>query len=178
MKRFFYAGLILAATAFIALGTGEIYLNQDAGRNNLQQKRLKLPPMTSGMTSIPIVAHYAVTTSQITALGAATSGNILLATLPANSVVLSTTVKHSAAIAGTSITAATARATTANNNYGTAFDVFQAPGDTILDFYATPKSENFSTTTALNLSMTTTGANLSAVSAGAVDVWICYFIRP
>jgi hypothetical protein len=79
---------------------------------------------------------------------------------------------------GTAVTAATARVITANNNYGTAFDVFQAPGDTVLDFYATPKSENFAATTAVNLAMTSTGDNLGTIGAGAIDVWITYYVRP
>lgn len=82
------------------------------------------------------------------------------------------------ATGGTAISASTARVITANNNYGTAFDVFQAPGATVLDFYATPKSENFTTTTPVNLAMTSTGDNLNTVVAGAIDVYIMYVVRP
>lgn len=82
------------------------------------------------------------------------------------------------ATGGTAISAATARVITANNNYGTAFDVFQAPGATVSDFYATPKSENFTTTTPLNLAMTSTGDNLNTVTTGGIDVWVTYLVRP
>lgn len=157
---------------------GDIYINQDQGINYLQQKRLHMPNMVTDQTGMPIVAHFSVTTAQIVALGAATSGDILLTTLPAKAVVSQTLVKPSQAVAGPSISAATARVISANHNYGTAFDVFQAVGNTVSDFYTTPQLENYATTTALNLHVTSTGANLSVATAGAADVWIVYYMLP
>lgn len=80
---------------------------------------------------------------------------------------------------GATISAATARITTANTNYGTAYDVFQPVGDTILDIMTTaPKSENFASTTPVLLTVTATGANFSTFTTGAVDCYITYFVRP
>lgn len=177
MKRLTALLLLLSATVLIA-SPGDIYIEQDQGINYMQQKMLKMPNMVSQQTSVPIVAHFSVTTAQLAAIGAATSGDILLTTLPAKSAVLTTLVKHSEAVVGASVSASTARVITANTNYGTAFNIFQAPGATVSDFYATPKIENYATTTALNLHVTTTGANLSVVTAGAVDVWVTYYIMP
>lgn len=79
---------------------------------------------------------------------------------------------------GQLLSAATARVITANHNFGTAYDVLQAVGDTVLDFYATPQSENFAATTPMSLRMTSTGANLSTVTTGTMEVWVTYLVRP
>jgi hypothetical protein len=305
----FAAVALIASTSFAQIGSVRIRQQAAVGQNSQKDRIIAVKPNTvigAGETKAdlkavyaPICFKYTVTAAQIAALGAATSGNILLTTLPAKSVVLTTTVKQSASVTGgaasgtitsdntapsdgdtvtigtkvytfktaltptegevlinstadaallnlirainhsgtantdykvaaantqvtaatsvtshafkvtaitpgsggnaiattetsshlswggvvlagggTAISAATARVITANNNYGTAFDVFQAPGDTVLDFYATPKSENFAATTAVNLAMTSTGDNLGTVGAGAIEAWVTYYVRP
>jgi hypothetical protein len=298
---------MIASSALAQVGA--IRLPQQTGASSGLQKTRIIPlknnqVIGAGETkpdlkavNVPMSFKYSVTAAQIAAIGAATSGNVLLTTLPARSVVMTTTVKPSTAIVGgaakgtltsdntapsdgdtvtigtkvytfktaltptegevlinstadaallnlirainhsgtpntdykvavadtqvtaatsvtahafvvtaitpgastvattetsshlswgaatlaggnTLITAATARVITANNNYGTAFDVFQAVGNTVLDFYATPKSENFATTTPVNLAMTSTGDNLNTVTTGGIDIWIQYVVRP
>lgn len=177
MKKYLSLPILLLALTSMAYGQSSplgstlpgttVHVRQDLGGGRGQMAN----------AVVPINVKFTVPTASLVAIGAATSGNVLLANLPAKAVVLATTVKHSAAIVGPSISAATARVTTANNNYGTAFDVFQAPSATALDFYATPKSENFAAVTPVNLAVVLTGANASVITAGAIDVYITYYVR-
>lgn len=131
--------------------------------------------VTIGQPAVSKTVHYNVKVAAIVALGAATSGDITLFNLPARAVIDQTTVKPFVAVAGTSFSAATARVITANNNYGTAYDVFQAVGNTVSDFDGThPHLENFVAVTPVLLHMTSTGGNLSATTAGSIDVWVTY----
>jgi hypothetical protein len=127
------------------------------------------------------VRKYTVKLADIVALGAFTSGDVTLTNLPANSVVLFSLVKHSTAVAGPSISAATAQLITGNNSFGTAFNVFQAVStsarDQFINVTATSK-ENFAVVTPLMLHLTSTGANLSAVTAGQIDVTVIYEVLP
>lgn len=120
---------------------------------------------------------YTVTAAQIAAIGAATSGNVYIDTVPAGSLVGPVFWKHNTAVVGASVSAATARVTTTNNNYGSgALDVFAAPSATGYILDVTPKMESYGAATVINLAMTTTGANASVVTAGSIDVW--FDVRP
>lgn len=123
---------------------------------------------------------YTVGPADLAKLGAFTSGDIILDYLPAGAVVRATRVKHSAAVVGASVSAATARVITANNNYGSGtLDVFAAPGTTSGTHFITDiagANENFAAVTPLLLHVTSTGANLSVVTAGSIDVWVDYTV--
>lgn len=130
---------------------------------------LSIGAVTSSKT-----VHFNVTTAQIVALGAATSGDVTLFSLPARSVVVRTIVKPYVAVAGTSYSAATARVITAAHNFGTAYDVFQAVGETVEDIGYIPTFELTTVAVPVLLHMTSTGGNLSACTAGSIDVWVTY----
>jgi hypothetical protein len=121
---------------------------------------------------------YFITTADLVALGAFTTGTIVLDALPAGAVVRMIRIKHTQSVAGPSITAATAQVATANNTYGSAFDIFQAVANTAAAMSTVqPTSgnvENFATTTTLNLNLTTTGANFSVVTTGALWAIVRY----
>lgn len=110
-------------------------------------------------------------------LAAATSEQEALFTLPAGGIVHAVKIKHSAAFAGTGITALTASVGIAGDGdkYAAAFDVFQAAGDAVLQLSATPAAESHdSGGTAVVAEFTSTGANLSALTAGSVDIFVLW----
>lgn len=121
-----------------------------------------------------IFDKYTVFLSDLTAIGAATSGNVKLDSLPPNSIVTLTLVKPSTALVGPSLTAATARVTSNSKNFGTAYDVFQAVGDTVLDFDGTHAQFVSVAAQDLNLAIVLTGANASVLTAGQIDVYVEY----
>jgi hypothetical protein len=181
MKNKFFA--VLALVAFAASAYSQT-ISSSPPPGGVGIAATPIPATPTGVAGIsnpssPVSFHYNVTNAQIAALGAATSGDITLFTLPARSVIDQTLVKPYVAVAGTSYSAATARVITATNNYGTAFDVFQAVGATVFDWDGThPKVENFATTTPVLLHMTSTGGNLSATTAGSIDVWVTWHQLP
>lgn len=105
---------------------------------------------------------------------AATTNSITLLALPAGAVIHGVKIKHSTAFAGTSITAVTVSVgvTGVLNKYASAFDVFQAVGDTIFQLSNVLGSESNGTSVNLLATATSTGANLSALTAGSVDIWV------
>ena len=133
---------------------------------------------------------YNIALSDITGLGAVTQGNLLIDTLPAGSVIQYVRIKHTTSVAGPSISACTAQVATSNVAYGAAFDVFQAVSSTAFATVVTPSVaspfqilgvasppvENFATTTPLYLVLIATGANLGVATAGAISVWVRYYL--
>lgn len=162
------ASVLVSGSAFAQINSYVVQQQTGPSSGNVTRKN----------ASLIVTNKFTVTKAQIVALGAATSGNVTIATLPAKAVILNTTLKHTVAVAGPSVSAATARITTAGHNYGTAFDVFQAVGNTVLDFDEAANSENFAAVTPVRVSFTSTGANLSVVTAGSVDAYITYYVRP
>lgn len=135
------------------------------------------PTATPTMTTSPTIGtwhHYVVNLGLLQAIGATTSGDVTLDTLPVNSVVVATLVKQSTPLVGGGpLSAATARVTSPNftSTYGTAFDVFQAAGATVFDIDSThPKMDSG----ALKLHMALTGGNASQLTAGQIDVWVAW----
>lgn len=118
-----------------------------------------------------IFDKYTVTLADLTGIGAATSGTITLDTLPANSIVTMTFVKPTTALAGGSVSAATARVSSNSKVFGTAFDVFQTVGATVVDFDDEAQFIK-STASDLILTVTLTGGNASTLTAGQIDVYV------
>ena len=127
-------------------------------------------------------AVYNITLADLQAIGATTSGNIILDNLPAGAIVHLGKIKHSVALVGAGpVTAATVRVATANNNYGAAaFDVFQAVSDTARQIFGpaatTPVAENENAVTPIYATVTLTGGNASGLTAGRIQVWIRYTV--
>ncbi len=132
--------------------------------------------------------RYDISTSDLVALGAFTTGKIQLDVIPAGAVMQVGRVKHSQAVVGPSISAATVRVVTAAstdttsivNSFGSAaLDIFQAVSDTAMTTFGTttvtPVSEAFGGTSVLQASFVFTGANASVITAGALSVWVKWF---
>jgi len=89
-------------------------------------------------------------------------------------------VKHSEAFAGGAISAYTIKVGIVGSlgKYSTAFDVFQAVGDTVLQgtFDQAFAETHAAGGTSVRIGATSTGADLDAATAGSVDVWIQYSV--
>lgn len=118
---------------------------------------------------------FIVSYADMTPLGAVTSGAINLPLiLPAGAVVGLTLVKHTVQFAAPSLSALTARVTTAQHNYGTAFNIFTAPSAEGFDSDIVGFREKLGSTSQMQLTLTSTGANFNALTAGEVQVVILY----
>lgn len=110
---------------------------------------------------------------------ASTTKQAALFTLPAAAVVHAVKIKPGTAFAGTSITDVKISVGTTGvpTKYAAAYDVDAAPGDAVFQLSTTVGGETHAVAgTALVAQAVSTGANLSALSAGAVDVWVLYSV--
>lgn len=124
----------------------------------------------------PVYRKFTVDYNDVAALGAVTSGTITLFTLPPFSKILGVCVKHSTQFTGaTTLTVSLGQSggydpatyfTSAANLHG-------AVADTTLQ---ETRMFKMGQTTALPViaTFTATGANFSALSAGVVDISVCY----
>lgn len=135
--------------------------------------------MTKSQTTSQTFTKYTVPLADLKGIGAATSGTIILDTLPAGTIVTHVLMKPTTALAGPSVTAATARVVTtavgsgtAVLNFGTAYDVFQATGAGVRDFDGASQFIGTTADAELRLKVTSTGANLSVLTAGQIDVYV------
>lgn len=124
---------------------------------------------------------YTVALSDIVAGGAFTTVDINLDTLPPGAIHLASRIKHSASVAGPSISAATARLYFNAVALGSgALDVFQAPGTTDGTHAitsVTPVAGSIASTgNVLMMRVTSTGANLSVATAGSIDASIEFLV--
>lgn len=142
------------------------------------------PFASTGLIQPAKTYHYKIKLDQITALGAATSGNIKLFTTQAQAqsgnvrdtapktVIDTIIIETTTAVTGSTLSAATARVQT-GNNYGSTKSVFTATGATV-QYVINTSGYVEAAATDVNLALTTTGANLSAATAGEIDVYIQY----
>lgn len=119
------------------------------------------------------VRKYTVTHTSLQA--AALTNDIELFSLAAREYVESICIKHSTAFSGGSISAYTISVGLTGNldYYQSAFDVFQATGNTV--FAKTLHGldpQNFGSATSIRIAATSVGANLSASTAGSVTVYV------
>lgn len=106
---------------------------------------------------------------------AATSQSITCATLPAGGIVHGVKIKHTARYnGGGSLTFTLSVGISGNTTkYASAFDVFQATGDTVYQVSDTFFSEDHTNTTAI-LATATSDVNVNLVTVGDADIWILY----
>jgi hypothetical protein len=126
---------------------------------------------------------FTVTLADIVALGAFTTGDVILCKMPSGAYITHTRVKHSTAVAGPSISACTAQVQTATGNRGGAQNVFTAPGNTTADYdlflnVTATAEEALGSTVPVYLHFIATGANLSVATAGQIDVVVGYRCVP
>jgi hypothetical protein len=132
---------------------------------------------------------YNLSLADIQSGGAFTQASFQLDILPAGAIIGGIRIKHTQSVAGAGpISACTAQVSTANNTYGTAFDVFQAVSATalatVIPGIATPfqalgvalPCENFAATTPILVTLIATGGNLGGATAGAISIWIRYYL--
>jgi hypothetical protein len=117
---------------------------------------------------------YNVTFADLASFAALT-GNVKLFSLPQGAIITDTLIKPKVAFVGP--TTVTARVTTAQHNYGTAFDVKQAVAAETFDSDIVPFREKLNSVTDVNLSFVSTGTNLNTTTAGEVDVVVNYVLR-
>lgn len=123
---------------------------------------------------------YTKTSADLT--DADTSEDEVLFNLPARGKVWAVNIKHSTAFSGGTLSAMTVSVGDSSSPtlYATAFDVFQAAGDTA--FQDGPASPNFvsSTWAARDVfaRFTATGDNMNNVTAGSVDIHVCWLVLP
>jgi hypothetical protein len=125
--------------------------------------------------AVPRWRKYTVTYEDIAV--AAGSTNVELFTLPGGGVIHAVKLKHSEAFAGGTISALTVSVGVAAelDRYATAFDVFQAIGDTVFAVSDTVGGESFDAAgTSIRLGAAATGDDLDAATAGSVDVWVLW----
>jgi hypothetical protein len=126
----------------------------------------------SSGNSGPSWTKYTVSESAFTA--AATSEDIELFSLAAKGVIHAVVIKHTTAFSGGSLTGFTLSVGISGNltKHASAFDVFQATGNTISQTSNTVDVEDFSSAVSIRLAAVSTGANVSAATAGSVDVYV------
>jgi len=120
----------------------------------------------------PIWHQYTVESTDLDA--AATTNDIELFSLDAGGIIHAVKIKHSVAFTGGIISAYTVSVgiTGTLAKYHTAFNVFQAPGNTVQSIETNTETENHATSVSIRIAAISTGANLNAATGGTVDVWV------
>lgn len=105
---------------------------------------------------------------------AALTNDIQLLSLAAGGFIHAAKIKHSAAFTGGAIATYTLSIGIVGNltKYAPAFNVFQAPGNTVLQASGLAGSENHAAAVSIRLAAVSTVANLNAATAGSVDIWL------
>ena len=115
---------------------------------------------------------YTIKLSDITAIGAALSGDIALDSLPPSSVIQSLEIKASTAVAGGAIATAVLQLKLNGTLIGGGtVNVFTTAGAIQLN---TTNPASLTAANALAATLTLTGANANAATAGQIDVVINY----
>lgn len=117
-------------------------------------------------------AKYTKTYAQLAV--AAMTTDVELLSLPARGVIHAVVIKHSAAFTGGALADYTVSVGVAGNltKYASAFNVFQAPGDTVFQVSNSLFSENYGAATSVRLAAVSTTDDLDEATAGSVDVWV------
>lgn len=132
----------------------------------------------SQAVGLPIWKNYTISHTELQA--AATTNDIQLLSLPAKGVIHAVIIKHNTAFSGGAISAYTVSVGISGNltKYASAFNVFQATGDTVAQSTNVLDVENFGSATSIRISATSVGANLNASTAGSVTISVLWGILP
>lgn len=133
-------------------------------------------PVT-GTTAVPVCSKYTIPYTSVQT--AATTNDVALFTLPARGKITGITIKHSAAFAGSSITAVSVSIGASGNPtaYASAYNILQAVSNTAMQDDGGHYSVDFASH-AVSARFISTGADLSALTTGSVDVWACTVVLP
>jgi hypothetical protein len=130
-----------------------------------------------------LVKRYTVDLTNLKALGAFTTGDIILDILPPGSIIVTSRIKHSTSIAGAAgpISAATARLMFGSTALGAgAIDVYAATSTTdstsVTSITSVVSPNTLDVVTNLVMRITQTGATtgFSDITAGSIDAWVQY----
>jgi len=156
----------------------DLLRTMDHGTGGVDNLTLQvLAGVLSARYAVPRWKKFTVTHTQLQA--AATTNNITLFTLPGHGVIHAVKMKHSAAFTGGAISAYTINIGITDNltKYTIPHNVFQAPGDTVMQLDTTAGFETANSSGKdIKIAATSTGANLSASTAGSIDVWVLYSV--
>lgn len=135
--------------------------------------------LSSGLTindEIPKWRKYTIAFGDLAT--AATTNDIELLSLPARGIIHSVKIKHSASFTGGTISAYTISVGIVGtlNKYATAFDVFQAAGDTVFQVSSVVDGEDHGSAASIRIAAISTGDDLDQAAAGSVDVWVLYSV--
>lgn len=102
------------------------------------------------------------------------TNDIEVYSLPALGVIQNVVIHHTAAFTGGTISAYTLSVGISGNftKYANAFDVFQAPGDTVFQYSNSENMESFGGATSIRVQATSVGDNLDQAATGSVDIYI------
>lgn len=125
------------------------------------------------LTPVPTWIKVGVGITATALAAAALTNSITLFSLIPGGVIHAVKIKHSTAFGGGLIAAYTVSVGIAGTlaKYAPAFDVFQAPGATVMENSFIGGSENQATAVNILLSAFSVGANLDQATAGVVDIW-------
>ena len=154
---------ILPATIALASSAGAVpSINSEANG-------MSLVPTIPGNIQTATIGFAALQT-------AATVNHYAAFVLPAGAVLTFLAIKHATSMQGGIISACTASVGIASNytKFFNAFDMYQAPGPTVLDSELLGDIESMAANTQIYLTATSTGANLSALTQGSVTVYYAY----
>ena len=103
----------------------------------------------------------------------------VLFTLPANGILMGVRIKHSLAFSGGSLSAMTVSIGDSSSPtlYTSAFDIFQAAGATVMQFTDMLKASTSASRDVL-ARFTATSDTMDNVTAGSVDVHVCWVVLP
>lgn len=144
--------------------TQELYIGTDVAVN------VRIFP--SGGASSLNWSKYTKTYADLAA--AALTNDIQLFQLPTAGVIHGAVIHHTQSFAGGLITGYTLSLGIMGDltKYASAFDVFQAPGNTTFQNDLVLGLENLGAPTSIRLAATAVGANLDQATAGSVDIWV------
>lgn len=112
-----------------------------------------------------------VANTDFTPSGAVTTISLFI--LTAGSIIEGIKIKHSAAFTGGSVSAATIEVgvTGTLGKYASAFDVFQAPGDTVQQHSLVFDGEDHANPATISATLRTTGGVSGDLTAGDAEIW-------
>lgn len=127
---------------------------------------------TVSIQASPAWTKYTVTYAQFGA--PSFTSDIQLFSLGARQTIHAVVIKHSASFTGGAIATYTLSVGIAGTlaKYASAFNVFQAPGNTVLQSSGGTFTENTGAATSVRVQAVCTGANLLQATAGSADIWV------
>lgn len=164
---------ILAQSGLVGSpANGDIQINTDTGKLNYYSNYatgwVEVGPTNIG----PQWMKFSKTFTDLTA--AATTNDIELFSLPGSAVIHGVVIHHSTAFSGGTVSALTVSVGLTGNliKYTSAWDVFQASGDTVIQVSSDLSLEDMTAATSIRLSAIATGDNLDQLTQGQVEVWL------